>query len=173
MEEGNRPCKRRRIDHEENSSQKLHAAVNQINKLPPTIIVYILRHLKMQDLLLRASLVCKLWHQLVYDPELWRRIDLQHQCKVTDTQFLTLTQISGRVTHIDISDTNYLTSEAVKHALKWCTHLRSLHMSRSGFVLEIVSQSLTYIRRYYDFFFLFTCIFTKVKDKFCSRNCFI
>lgn len=120
-------------------------SVNHVNDLPPTILVYILRHLRMCDLLHRASLVCKLWHQLVYDPDLWRRIDLQYQHKVTDTQLLTLTQISDRVTHIDISDTHNLTSEAVEHALKWCTHLRSLHMSRgyklSDGVLEVVGET--------------------------------
>lgn len=128
------------MDQEENNSPELQAAVNHINDLPPTILVYILRQLRMCDLLQRASLVCKLWHQLVYDPDLWRRIDLKQQ-KITDTQFLKLTQISNRVTHIDISDTHNLTSEAVEHALKWCTHLRSLHLSRSDFVLKIVSQS--------------------------------
>lgn len=120
-------------------------SVNHVNELPPTILVHILRHLKMCDLLHRASLVCKLWHQLVYDPDLWRRIDLQYQHKVADTQLLTLTQISDRVTHIDISDTHNLTSEAVEHALKWCTHLRSLHMSRgyklSDGVLEVVGEN--------------------------------
>ncbi|XP_052694091.1 uncharacterized protein LOC128172335 [Crassostrea angulata] len=120
-------------------------SVSHINDLPPTILVYILRHLRMSELLHRASLVCKLWHQLVYDPDLWRRIDLKYQHKVTDTQLLTLTQISDRVTHIDISDTHNLTSEAVEHALKWCTHLRSLHMSRgyklSDGVLEVVGQN--------------------------------
>nr|XP_034322649.1 F-box/LRR-repeat protein 17-like [Crassostrea gigas] len=141
MEEESHPCRRRRMDQEENNSPKLHAAVNHINDLPPTILVYILRQLRMCDLLHRASLVCKLWHQLVYDPDLWRRIDLKYQHKVTDTQLLTLTQISDRVTHIDISDTLNLTSEAVEHALKCCTYLRSLHMSRSVFVLKIVSQS--------------------------------
>lgn len=71
--------------------------------------------------------------------DLWRRIDLQDQNKVTDAQFLKLTQISDRETH-------NLTSEAVEQALKWCTHLGSLNISKSGFVLEVVSQSSTYIR---------------------------
>eukprot|EP00105_Crassostrea_gigas_P042792 XP_019926940.1 PREDICTED: F-box/LRR-repeat protein 17-like [Crassostrea gigas] len=144
MEEEHHPCKRRRMDQEENNSSKLHAAGNHINDLPPTILVYILRQLRMCDLLHRASLVCKLWHQLVYDPDLWRRIDLQYQ-EVTDTQFLKLTQISDRVTHIDISDTHNLTAEAVEHALKWCTHLRSLHMSSMSIlndgILEVVGKN--------------------------------
>ena len=109
-------------------------SADHINKLPATILVNILRQLRMYDLLCRASLVCKLWHQLVYDPDLWRNIDLRYQHKVTDEQFLTLTQISDRVTHIDISDTQNLTSEAVEAALKWCGHLRSFHMSRSDLI---------------------------------------
>lgn len=170
MEEEHHPCKRRRMDQEENNSSKLHAAGNHINDLPPTILVYILRQLRMCDLLHRASLVCKLWHQLVYDPDLWRRIDLQYQ-EVTDTQFLKLTQISDRVTHIDISDTHNLTAEAVEHALKWCTHLRSLHMSRSDFVLKIVSQSWTYI---YDdiMIFFYLLVYYKGQGQILSQKLF-
>lgn len=105
--------------------------VYHINSLPASILVNILRHLRICDLLHRASLVCKLWHQLVYDPDIWRRIDLRYQHKVTDKQLLTLTQISDRVTEIDISDTQNLTSDALECSLKWCGHLRSLYMSRS------------------------------------------
>ncbi|XP_061180559.1 uncharacterized protein LOC133189168 [Saccostrea echinata] len=117
-------------------------AVNNINDLPPSILVNILKHLRMCDLLHKASLVCKLWHQLVYDPDLWRHVDLHYQHKVTDKQLLTLTQISDRVTHIDISDTQNLTSEAMERALKWCGHLRSLYMSRCYKLKDTVLQTV-------------------------------
>ncbi|XP_062566101.1 uncharacterized protein LOC134228457 [Saccostrea cucullata] len=127
--------------HDEGACFSL-TAVNHINDLPPPILVNILKHLRMCDLLHRASLVCKLWHQLVYDPDLWRHVDLHYQHKVTDKQLLTLTQLSDRVTHIDISDTQNLTSEAMERALKWCGHLRSLYMSRCYKLKDTVLQTV-------------------------------
>ncbi|KAJ8311739.1 hypothetical protein KUTeg_011094, partial [Tegillarca granosa] len=74
--------------------------------------------------------VCRTWYQLSLDPELWRRIDLRRQERVTDSALVTLTSYSDRVTYLDLTDTKELSCEGTMKVAEGCPDLVELQLTQ-------------------------------------------
>lgn len=101
-----------------------------INNLPSNILIQIFKSLSMYELLCQASLVCKMWHTLCRDPDLWRTVDLSHQHKAQDNVLSQLTSFSDRVTSINLEDTKLLTTYGISLVCVKCKHLQKLKLTR-------------------------------------------
>ncbi|ESO85112.1 hypothetical protein LOTGIDRAFT_131114, partial [Lottia gigantea] len=71
----------------------------------------IFQYLSLHDLLCRAARVCRYWYTAVFDPALWRYVNLSEQSQLSDEILVKLTHISDNILGIDLS-----------------THRGSLHM---------------------------------------------
>ena len=115
-------------EHVQMSSASLQ--VGHINNLPHSLLLQIFINLSLPDLLHRASLTCKFWYALVYDPELWRDINVRGQTKVEDDVLQRLTTYSDNVRILDISYLTMITSDGVARTLAHLPHLQALDMRR-------------------------------------------
>ena len=125
------PLRKRRAEHTERKrvvlkrSRASEEAVNPLQQLPDEVMLHILSHLSLRERL-RASRVCKKWHQLAFDQDLWRRVDVSNRKLVTDAVLLQLTSYSQSVTELDITGQYNITSTGFIDVLKQCPRLVSL-----------------------------------------------
>ena len=101
-----------------------------INMLPQPLLVKIFAQLKMYDLLQRAGLVCKYWHDVAHDPELWRVVGLRGMLKISNEVLTKLTSLSNNVIEVDLTDAKVITNEGVVNMAKSCRQLKILKMVR-------------------------------------------
>ena len=100
-----------------------------INDLPPNLLIEIFKRLTLQQKV-HVSLVCKHWHAIAFCPDLWREIRLSSLPKLYDSTVLHLTTFSENVTHLDISDSRFITSSGFVEITRQCRSLQFLNITR-------------------------------------------
>ena len=103
---------------------------NNINSLPPQILVHIFRYLSIFTLLRKVSLVCKYWYNWCRDQDLWKNINLMNQHKLTDVHLQQLISFSDRVTSVNLTDCRFVTNVGIRILLARCTHIQVLKLMR-------------------------------------------
>ena len=101
-----------------------------INDLPYPILLSIFKNLTLEELLSKASLVCKLWRELANDQDLWRMINLKRKLHVDDHILLRLTRLSDNINFLDVSDTKLISDGGFAEVLQNCTTLQTLNLVR-------------------------------------------
>jgi hypothetical protein len=107
--------------------------VNQgnINRLPITVIVHILKNLTAFQLLRRVSCVCKYWYNICRDPDVWRRISLVNQHRLSDFDFKRILHFSDcRVRILNLTDSRFVTNHGIKYLIMSCPLLEELRLMR-------------------------------------------
>lgn len=131
MLDGNESATRHCSNDEVAMAEVSHDDAVSINDIPPPILLKVFSYLKIQDLLLSVSLVCKHWHNLAMDPELWRSIDIKGLLKVSDEIFGKITSLSQNVISVNLSDSKMITDAGIVQMAASCRQLRTLRMVRS------------------------------------------
>ena len=102
-----------------------------INRLPITVLVHILKNLTAFQLLRRASCVCKYWYNLCRDPDIWRSICLVNQHRLSDFDFKRILQFSDfRVRFLNLTDSRFVTNHGIKYLIMSCPLLEELRVMR-------------------------------------------
>ena len=101
-----------------------------LQDLPDIILVKIFSCLTLHQLLNRASLVCRKWHSLCMDSDLWRDVNVQGQMKVDDDILTRITSYSKNVSKLNITDSILITNQGADSVLKRCPNLQSLKLVR-------------------------------------------
>ncbi|XP_078579953.1 F-box/LRR-repeat protein 17-like [Branchiostoma floridae x Branchiostoma japonicum] len=107
-----------------------------INDLPQTIFLKILSYLGMEERCRHVCRVCKFWHQMCFDSELWRKIDLRGKDKVTDDVLGRVTSYSTNVMYVDVSDCNNVTDQGVIAMAKQCSSLLEFKCTRCNHLTD-------------------------------------
>lgn len=106
------------------------ACAGNINDLPHSVLLKIFGYLTMKELLQTAMLVCKCWHCLTHDPDLWRSVSLKGFPRVNDEIVKYLTSLSDNMAAVDLTDANMTTADGIIDMLQRCTRLKNLKLVR-------------------------------------------
>lgn len=125
--ERKRPCPDQYVA---STTDPAEAQCPAISVLPQSLLIKIFSYLQMSDILLRVNLVCREWHDLASDPELWRVIDMKGLLKVTDEVLFHMATLSQTVSHIDLSDSRVISDKGIIDVTKACQQLKTLVLIR-------------------------------------------
>uniref|UniRef100_UPI00358FC92A F-box/LRR-repeat protein 17-like isoform X2 n=1 Tax=Myxine glutinosa TaxID=7769 RepID=UPI00358FC92A len=101
-----------------------------ITNLPDSIVLKVLSYLSLSDRCHSAALVCHAWHDLCFDPQLWRRIDLSTQQQVTDEVLLKLVSRSRSVAAVVLTDCRGVSDNGIAEMAACCPRLIELVATR-------------------------------------------
>ena len=103
----------------------------QLNELPTSVLLHILKFLPIKELVQKATLVCKRWNDLCMDPDLWRDVSFKGYLKVGDDVLERYTSFQRKATQsLDITDLRLITTDGLRRSLAHCDNLKKLYIVR-------------------------------------------
>lgn len=104
-----------------------------LGKCPSNVILKILGYLGYKELVHSVSLVCKSWHEMAFEPDLWCEIDLRNYV-INDIVLSKLPQLCSFIKYILLPDATNddLTDDGLIALALGCPKLRTFYAPRSG-----------------------------------------
>ena len=107
--------------------------VGPINLLSDEVLLQILCAVPVADVLLRVPLVCKRWHRLSNDPEVWRHQELHYRTCSSDADFADLVRVVRlpRLSKVDLTGmtAGSVAEQSLEAAIVEVSY-RMIHLSR-------------------------------------------
>lgn len=111
------------------------------SRLPWMVFLSILKFFKTNELC-RFCLVDKLWLKACRDPSLWRDLDLEKYCAISDDDLIRLSSFSSNVVTLRICRCDMLTDRGASCAIRQCSSLTECSITQCRTVSDDVLTTL-------------------------------